>query len=78
MDQVFNVPESESGSAAKILRVNQPPVVDVRGLHVRFGEVEAVSGIDLEAYAGQATALLGRNGAGKSTTMKAIMGLAAP
>jgi ABC-2 type transport system ATP-binding protein len=32
--------------------VSQPPVVDVRGLHVRFGEVEAVAGIDLQAYAG--------------------------
>ena len=39
-----------------------PPVIDVRDLHVRFGEVEAVAGIDLVADAGQATALLGRNG----------------
>ncbi len=51
------------------------PVVDVRGLHVRFGEVEAVSGVDLEAYAGQSTALLGRNGAGKSTTMRVLAGV---
>ena len=39
-------------------------IIDVRGLHVRFGEVEAVAGVDLTAYAGHATALLGRNGAG--------------
>lgn len=52
-----------------------PPVVDVRGLHVRFGEVEAVTGVDLQAYAGQATALLGRNGAGKSTTMRVLAGV---
>jgi ABC-2 type transport system ATP-binding protein len=58
--------------------VTQPPVVDVRGLHVRFGEVEAVAGIDLEAYAGQATALLGRNGAGKSTTMRVLAGVVPP
>jgi len=50
-------------------------VVDVRGLHVRFGEVEAVTGVDLQAYAGQATALLGRNGAGKSTTMRVLAGV---
>ncbi len=54
------------------------PVVDVRGLHVRFGEVEAVAGIDLLAYAGQATALLGRNGAGKSTTMRVLAGVVPP
>jgi ABC-2 type transport system ATP-binding protein len=54
------------------------PLVEVRGLHVRFGEVEAVNGIDLEAHAGQATALLGRNGAGKSTTMRVLAGVVPP
>ena len=55
-----------------------PPVIDVRDLHVRFGEVEAVAGIDLSAEAGQATALLGRNGAGKSTTMRVLAGVVPP
>jgi ABC-2 type transport system ATP-binding protein len=54
------------------------PVVEVRGLRVRFGEVEAVAGVDLTAYAGQATALLGRNGAGKSTTMRVLAGVLPP
>ena len=54
------------------------PVIDVRGLHVRFGEVEAVTGVDLQAHAGQASALLGRNGAGKSTTMRVIAGVVPP
>ncbi|GAA4749161.1 hypothetical protein GCM10023350_37790 [Nocardioides endophyticus] len=54
------------------------PVVEVRGLRVRFGEVEAVAGVDLTAYAGQATALLGRNGAGKSTTMWVLAGVLSP
>ncbi|CAN5456151.1 ABC transporter ATP-binding protein [soil metagenome] len=53
----------------------RPPVVEVQGLHVRFGEVEAVSGVDLVAHAGQSTALLGRNGAGKSTTMRVLAGV---
>ena len=52
-----------------------PPAVVVRDLHVRFGDVEAVNGVDLEAQAGQATALLGRNGAGKSTTMRVLAGV---
>ena len=56
----------------------QPPAVEVRSLHVRFGDVEAVAGVDLAAYAGQATALLGRNGAGKSTTMRVLAGLVPP
>jgi ABC-2 type transport system ATP-binding protein len=55
-----------------------PPAVLVRQLHVRFGEVEAVAGIDLTAAAGQSTALLGRNGAGKSTTMKVLAGVVPP
>lgn len=54
------------------------PAVDVRNLHVRFGDVEAVSGIDLSADSGRATALLGRNGAGKSTTMKVVAGVVPP
>ena len=53
-------------------------LVEVRGLEVRFGEVEAVTGIDLVARAGQATALLGRNGAGKSTTMRVLAGVVPP
>jgi len=55
-----------------------PVGIAVRDLHVRFGEVEAVSGIDLTAYAGRASALLGRNGAGKSTTMRVLAGVIPP
>ena len=40
--------------------MSQTPAVVVRDLHVRFGDVEAVSGVDLSADSGQATALLGR------------------
>lgn len=54
------------------------PQVDVRDLRVRFGEVDAVGGIDLTAYAGRAAALLGRNGAGKSTTMRVLAGVVPP
>ena len=53
-------------------------MLDVRGLHVRFGEVEAVAGIDMQGYAGEATGLLGRNGAGKSTTMRVLAGVVPP
>jgi ABC-2 type transport system ATP-binding protein len=56
----------------------RPAVVDIRGLHVRFGAVDAVRGIDVSARAGEGTALLGRNGAGKSTTMRVLAGVVPP
>lgn len=52
--------------------------IRIRSLWVRFGSVEAVRGIDVSAYAGRATALLGRNGAGKSTTMRVLAGVIPP
>ncbi len=52
--------------------------VDIQGLWVRFGTVAAVRGINLTAEAGRATALLGRNGAGKSTTMRVLAGVIPP
>ncbi len=52
--------------------------VDIQGLWVRFGSVAAVRGFDLSAEAGRATALLGRNGAGKSTTMRVLAGVIPP
>jgi ABC-2 type transport system ATP-binding protein len=53
-------------------RDNRPPMIEVGGLVVRFGSVEAVSGVDLAVGAGEAVALLGRNGAGKSTMMRVL------
>lgn len=54
------------------------PSVDVRALSVHFGPVAAVDGVDLTAEAGQSAALLGRNGAGKSTTMRVLAGVVPP
>jgi len=54
------------------------PVVDVRGLTVAFGPVLAVDGFDLTLPAGASVALVGRNGAGKSTTLKALAGVLPP
>jgi ABC-2 type transport system ATP-binding protein len=52
--------------------------VDVRGLVVRFGPVAAVDGVDLALPAGAAVALVGRNGAGKSTTLRVLAGVLPP
>lgn len=55
-----------------------PHPVVVRDLHVRFGDVHAVDGVSLATDPGRVTALLGRNGAGKSTTMRVLAGVVPP
>jgi ABC-2 type transport system ATP-binding protein len=49
--------------------------VDVRALTVTFGPVVAVDGLDLSAAPGASVALVGRNGAGKSTTLRVLAGV---
>ena len=50
-------------------------MLEVSALKVRYGEVAAVKGIDLSVPAGSIVVLLGANGAGKSSTLNAIVGL---
>ena len=50
-------------------------MLEVRGLEVNYGHIEAVRGIDLDLNAKEITALVGANGAGKSTTLLALSGL---
>jgi ABC-2 type transport system ATP-binding protein len=51
------------------------PAVEVCGLQVRFDAVHAVDGLDLTVPAGGSVALVGRNGAGKSTTLRVLAGV---
>jgi len=51
-------------------------VLSVRGLRVEYGHVQALRGVDLEAREGEITAIIGSNGAGKTSTLMAISGLA--
>jgi len=51
------------------------PMLKVAGLNAFYGRAHILFDVDLEVGRGEVVALLGRNGAGKSTTMKAIMGL---
>ncbi|HQT80136.1 MAG TPA: ABC transporter ATP-binding protein [Rhodopila sp.] len=53
-------------------------VLSVEAIDVFYGSSQILFGVGLEVQQGQTLALLGRNGAGKSTTMKAIAGIAAP
>ena len=50
----------------------RPTMLEVRGLKVSYGGIQAVKGIDLEVKEGELVALIGANGAGKTTTLKAI------
>ena len=54
------------------------PVLEIRDLTVRYGEIEAVRGLSFVVGTGEVVTLLGSNGAGKSTTLKAISGLVKP
>ena len=51
------------------------PLLQVTGLQVAYGGIQAVKGVDLEVHSGELVCLIGSNGAGKTSTMKAITGL---
>ena len=58
--------------------MNTAPLLEVSGLAVAYGHVEALQGIDFHIDAGEIRTLVGANGAGKSTTLLALSGLIAP
>ncbi|MCY0854518.1 ABC transporter ATP-binding protein [Cupriavidus sp. D39] len=51
------------------------PMLSIRNLHAWYGESHVLQGIDLEVMPGECVTLLGRNGAGRTSTLRAIMGL---
>jgi ABC-2 type transport system ATP-binding protein len=66
---------TNGGAPAEAAR---PPAVSVRGLVKRYGDVEAVTGIDFDVTAGETFGFLGPNGAGKSTTIGMLCTLVRP
>jgi len=58
--------------------VNGPPVVSVRGLTRRFGSILAVDRVSLEVREGEMFGMIGPDGAGKTTTLRMILGLLVP
>ncbi|MGC3995838.1 MAG: ATP-binding cassette domain-containing protein [Propionicimonas sp.] len=66
-DIVPSTPEPASGPTG-------PVALSARGVDVRYGALTAVAGVDLDLHGGQVTALLGRNGAGKSSLLWALQG----
>ena len=53
-------------------------MLEVENIHAGYGKAKALFGVDLRAMPGEILCLLGRNGAGKTTVMKSIMGLLPP
>lgn len=53
-------------------------MLKIRDLHVSYGGIKALKGIDLDVEEGKIVALIGANGAGKSTTLRSIVGLTKP
>jgi branched-chain amino acid transport system ATP-binding protein len=53
---------------------NTPALLQVRGLQVTYGGIQAVKGVDMDIHAGELVCLIGSNGAGKTSTLKAITG----
>jgi branched-chain amino acid transport system ATP-binding protein len=56
----------------------EAPLLDVHELHTAYGLSRVLFGVSVEVRAGECVCLLGRNGVGKSTTMRSIMGLTPP
>ncbi|MGO4329903.1 ABC transporter ATP-binding protein [Cupriavidus sp. 2TAF22] len=57
------------------MTTSNTPALEIRDLHAWYGESHILHGVDLSVNRGEVVTLLGRNGAGRTTTLRAIMGL---
>nr|WP_297426899.1 ABC transporter ATP-binding protein [uncultured Actinotalea sp.] len=75
-DRLTASPSSVPGPAGDVASAGRParPLLDAVGVHVRHGRVPAVRGVDLCVPAGRTLALMGRNGAGKTSLLWALHG----
>jgi branched-chain amino acid transport system ATP-binding protein len=71
-------PEPNALDQAAGVPAAPPALLEVRGLHAGYGGSEVLAGIDLAVGAGEIVGVLGRNGMGKTTLVRAIMGLLRP
>ena len=62
-------------ASAKTREARGPQQLKVRGLEAWYGESQALYGVDLDVYPGETVTLLGRNGVGKTTTLRSLMGI---
>ena len=59
-------------------RETRPPLLEVQDLHVSYGAITALRGVSLAVGQGEVVALIGANGAGKTSTLRAISGMLRP
>jgi len=69
---------SESSEPFVSALVPSTPILELQGIHKRFGNKVILDGIDLKIYAGEAVAIIGPSGTGKSTILRIITGLLEP
>jgi ABC-2 type transport system ATP-binding protein len=74
MHTLTPIPEPRAGTAPAAA-AHADPAIRIRGLARRYGEIEAVRGIDLDVRRGEILAFLGPNGAGKTTVIEILGGL---
>jgi ABC-2 type transport system ATP-binding protein len=67
-----------STPAERPMETPSPPMIRIRGLTRSFGKLRAVDGLDLEIFPGEIFGLVGPDGAGKTTTLRALCGLLDP
>jgi branched-chain amino acid transport system ATP-binding protein len=59
-------------------RAPREPLLEVKGLEVSYGAIKALKGVSLSVGKGEAVALIGANGAGKTSTLRAVSGMLKP
>src|SRR4051812_4226960 len=78
-DAFDDVPHCRAGTRpGQARRMADDPALELAGLTVRYGGTVAVDSLDLVLARGETVALLGRNGAGKSSALNAALGLVRP
>ena len=60
------------------MTVTKPPLLQVQGLQAAYGDAQALFGVDLAVSEGEFVTVLGRNGMGKTTTVRCILGILGP
>ncbi len=58
--------------------MNEPPLVEIRNLHKRYGQLEVLKGLDVDVAAGEKVSIIGPSGSGKSTLLRVLMTLERP